>query len=116
MPNRRIVRLLVFFFKQKTAYEIMCDWSSDVCSSDLMWSCHGSEGTLPQKSKTPPASRRHEVGGVPNGSRFFTCRCFAFTVCSRLRLRLSCRPAYVALTNGQVVQSILESTQGKIVL
>src|SRR3954466_6582455 len=22
------------FFKQKTAYEIMCDWSSDVCSSD----------------------------------------------------------------------------------
>ena len=26
----------VFFFKQKTAYEILtCDWSSDVCSSDL---------------------------------------------------------------------------------
>ena len=25
-----------FFFKQKTAYEIKeCDWSSDVCSSDL---------------------------------------------------------------------------------
>ena len=28
--------LLLFFFKQKTAYEIyQCDWSSDVCSSDL---------------------------------------------------------------------------------
>ena len=28
--------LTVFFFKQKTAYEIyQCDWSSDVCSSDL---------------------------------------------------------------------------------
>ena len=27
---------VVFFFKQKTAYEIyQCDWSSDVCSSDL---------------------------------------------------------------------------------
>ena len=27
---------MVFFFKQKTAYEIyQCDWSSDVCSSDL---------------------------------------------------------------------------------
>ena len=26
----------IFFFKQKTAYEILtCDWSSDVCSSDL---------------------------------------------------------------------------------
>ena len=25
------------FFKQKTAYEIVdCDWSSDVCSSDLL--------------------------------------------------------------------------------
>src|SRR5213082_2481455 len=28
--------VLVFFFKQKTAYEIVSgDWSSDVCSSDL---------------------------------------------------------------------------------
>src|SRR3546814_4300799 len=28
--------LLVFFFKQKTAYEMrISDWSSDVCSSDL---------------------------------------------------------------------------------
>ena len=28
--------MLFFFFKQKTAYEIyQCDWSSDVCSSDL---------------------------------------------------------------------------------
>src|SRR5881296_3649764 len=26
-----------FFFKQKTAYEmLLCDWSSDVCSSDLL--------------------------------------------------------------------------------
>src|SRR5438477_2117354 len=36
-----------FFFKQKTAYEMTCDWSSDVCSSDLgyprfptPWSSH----------------------------------------------------------------------------
>ena len=28
----------IFFFKQKTAYEIKeCDWSSDVCSSDLCY-------------------------------------------------------------------------------
>ena len=28
--------MVVFFFKQKTAYEIGTgDWSSDVCSSDL---------------------------------------------------------------------------------
>src|SRR3546814_5966244 len=30
------VRSVVFFFKQKTAYEMrISDWSSDVCSSDL---------------------------------------------------------------------------------
>src|SRR3546814_10039820 len=28
----------VFVFKQKTAYEMrISDWSSDVCSSDLLW-------------------------------------------------------------------------------
>src|SRR3546814_6272353 len=30
--------LLFFFFKQKTAYELrISDWSSDVCSSDLLY-------------------------------------------------------------------------------
>ena len=33
-----IVVGVFFFFKQKTAYEIKeCDWSSDVCSSDLQY-------------------------------------------------------------------------------
>ena len=33
-----------FFFKQKTAYEIKeCDWSSDVCSSDLLPQAHGTD-------------------------------------------------------------------------
>src|SRR3546814_3216271 len=28
---------IIFFFKQKTAYEVrISDWSSDVCSSDLL--------------------------------------------------------------------------------
>src|SRR3546814_14676910 len=32
--------LFVFFFKQKTAYEMrISDWSSDVCSSDLQLPC-----------------------------------------------------------------------------
>src|SRR3546814_4989436 len=31
-----------FFFKQKTAYEMrISDWSSDVCSSDLLAASHG---------------------------------------------------------------------------
>ena len=41
-----------FFFKQKTAYEILtCDWSSDVCSSDLK------AGALPQQ----------EMGSIKSG-------------------------------------------------
>ena len=36
MRRKQIWSVLIFFFKQKTAYEIKeCDWSSDVCSSDL---------------------------------------------------------------------------------
>src|SRR3546814_5086474 len=32
--------LFLFFFKQKTAYEMrISDWSSDVCSSDLALDC-----------------------------------------------------------------------------
>src|SRR3546814_6027585 len=32
-----IVSVVFFFFKQKTAYEVrISDWSSDVCSSDLL--------------------------------------------------------------------------------
>src|ERR1051326_1290720 len=35
----------LFLFKQKTAYEIKeCDWSSDVCSSDLTGRCRESRG------------------------------------------------------------------------
>src|SRR3546814_9584081 len=32
-----MLRVIFFFFKQKTAYEMhISDWSSDVCSSDLL--------------------------------------------------------------------------------
>src|SRR3546814_5855070 len=35
--------VVVFFFKQKTAYEMrISDWSSDVCSSDLVLNAGGS--------------------------------------------------------------------------
>src|SRR3546814_10490807 len=37
--------LIVFFFKQKTAYEMrISDWSSDVCSSDLAASADAGPG------------------------------------------------------------------------
>src|SRR3546814_7544301 len=35
-----MIVFFVFFFKQKTAYEMrISDWSSDVCSSDLVLAC-----------------------------------------------------------------------------
>src|SRR3546814_4434033 len=37
MSDDWLVELSCFFFKQKTAYEMrISDWSSDVCSSDLL--------------------------------------------------------------------------------
>ena len=36
VKRRFFLQCKLFFFKQKTAYEMVsCDWSSDVCSSDL---------------------------------------------------------------------------------
>src|SRR3546814_2478608 len=40
------MKLLFFFFKQKTAYEMrISDWSSDVCSSDLKFDADGRRST-----------------------------------------------------------------------
>src|SRR3546814_6099346 len=45
-----LVFVCVFFFKQKTAYEMrISDWSSDVCSSDLLI------GDLPPAQRVPRA-------------------------------------------------------------
>src|SRR3546814_10862130 len=45
--------LKIFFFKQKTAYEMrISDWSSDVCSSDLT-----STPTVTPSSSPPPSAQ-----------------------------------------------------------
>src|SRR3546814_5568343 len=47
----------MFFFKQKTAYEVrISDWSSDVCSSDLFPSSIPN-ATFPKRSPTWPKSQ-----------------------------------------------------------
>src|SRR3546814_9609455 len=51
--------LFFFFFKQKTAYEMrISDWSSDVCSSDLMTSYCPLPGVGPKS----PADNGYEGG------------------------------------------------------
>src|SRR3546814_13823646 len=44
--------LFFFFFKQKTAYEMrISDWSSDVCSSDLLRTRQGRKGGNDQNAQ-----------------------------------------------------------------
>src|SRR3546814_1830362 len=59
--------IIVFFFKQKTAYEMrISDWSSDVCSSDLL-------ARMPDRPVADPlaggrdAGRAALDGGGPGG-------------------------------------------------
>src|SRR5210317_2477365 len=53
-----------FFFKPKTAYEISeCDWSSDVCSSDLRRTDSStSSGSAPSCSRCSLRSEERRVG------------------------------------------------------
>src|SRR3546814_16966422 len=52
-----VIAVCVFFFKQKTAYEMrISDWSSDVCSSDL------SENAVVHFPFDPPEFGGHVVG------------------------------------------------------
>src|SRR3546814_1273042 len=56
----------VFFFKQKTAYEMrISDWSSDVCSSDLQPLCF---------IVIPPRRRPSESGAALHRHRVFSSR------------------------------------------
>src|SRR3546814_4932022 len=74
-----MVFMIVFFFKQKTAYELrISDWSSDVCSSDLTPLIHamldrqyratldepvGMLGDITPRAAVQTAAGRHRVAG-----------------------------------------------------
>src|SRR3546814_174471 len=52
---------VLFFFKQKTAYEVrISDWSSDVCSSDLQ-TAHGLDRLQCLVALTNPATEDHHL-------------------------------------------------------
>src|SRR3546814_5832970 len=54
----------VFFFKQKTAYEMrISDWSSDVCSSDLRYESQGRFSAAPSRRVPASAARRADSAG-----------------------------------------------------
>src|SRR3546814_2607158 len=55
---------LFFFFKQKTAYEMrISDWSSDVCSSDLLVAIDRSAWHPRNRGRARRAPRRAANGG-----------------------------------------------------
>ena len=57
------ILFVFFFFKQKTAYEILtCDWSSDVCSSDL-YSEKGGSNVFSVQELNVPKVPYLEMGG-----------------------------------------------------
>src|SRR3546814_8109196 len=62
--------LFLFFFKQKTAYEMrISDWSSDVCSSDLATDFRGDFRGMGLEREMPGLEEAHHRGGdvAPEG-------------------------------------------------
>src|SRR3546814_4640461 len=63
------MELFFFFFKQKTAYEMrISDWSSDVCSSDLMTDAAALPGQPRGGVLSGPATARAVNVLAPNAS------------------------------------------------
>src|SRR3546814_2294343 len=61
--------LIVFFFKQKTAYEMrISDWSSDVCSSDLQI-VEREEAVERRVARREPAQQPHAHRFADHGYR-----------------------------------------------
>src|SRR3546814_9647665 len=92
--------MVVFFFKQKTAYEMrISDWSSDVCSSDLAASGSGFAGKTRDESeclrRLTFCSHESQEGLQLHGA----CQCITLTV---LHTKLSQEPSlfYVFYTLG----------------
>src|SRR3546814_16856925 len=51
--------MVFFFFKQKSAYEMrISDWSSDVCSSDLVGQCGDTTTIADRSASVRPSWRR----------------------------------------------------------
>src|SRR3546814_5065326 len=64
------LRLLLFFFKQKTAYELrISDWSSDVCSSDLAVHLSADDEMC-----CPRRSHDHSLAPIEAPATMRTCR------------------------------------------
>src|SRR6056300_932004 len=67
--------LFFFFFKQKTAYEISeCDWSADVCSSDLNQSNAELTAITVRKGEAKKLTRTKDNEFLLNGKMYDVVR------------------------------------------
>src|SRR3546814_7458930 len=88
-------RIFFFFFKQKTAYEMrISDWSSDVCSSDLMVK---NEGNV-------------EVGGFDPYSISYRCITPKRTECTNLLVPVCLSTSHIARSEERRVGKECVST------
>src|SRR3546814_7384987 len=91
---------IIFFFKQKTAYEMrISDWSSDVCSSDLTPTRRRSSNRAHRaRSSLAPRSPRGWAlaRGRKSGARRPKRRSTTSPRCSKVRICASSRPAWAA--------------------
>src|SRR3546814_1157576 len=89
--------ILVFFFKQKTAYEMrISDWSSDVCSSDLS----PSPATLPWP----------KIAHAP--AKYGTCAPSTTTRCAASQRTVACA-AVSRIVGGLIVSFIRHSPRSE---
>src|SRR3546814_17565835 len=101
--------MLVFFCKQKTAYEMrISDWSSDVCSSDLMgFRGVGSDITEARLSedKINRMARYDALTGLPN--RALLMDGLEESLARTPRLKRSCALMFIALDRFQSINATL---------
>src|SRR3546814_1280683 len=66
LPILCLCSLVFFFFKQKTAYEMrISDWSSDVCSSDLMRSGSTSSRAVSRSTAARMSCSPYHPNSIP---------------------------------------------------
>src|SRR3546814_20188487 len=87
-----------FFFKQKTAYEMrISDWSSDVCSSDLVQT---GEADVLSRTTTWTLTRDTDLGVNLVGTMYYDGQSFMVPRRSGVRLPTDLDCASICITKG----------------
>src|SRR3546814_14583662 len=118
--------MVIFIFKQKTAYEMrISDWSSDVCSSDLLRDAHHHGAGYPpgQRARTAcavsGAARRHasaRCAGSDGVSVLFTGQEIGRASCrERVYQYVLISVVAVSLKKQNLFDNYINKTQQKII-